>query len=118
MIKKIISFLGKIKLIKNPEKTQEAWKERIDDFHEGTTFLKRNKLLCLEAFIYNFIYLTLTYVMPYFVIIALGGTGVSPITAIVSSAYILIIGSFVPIPGASGGIEYGYLKFSWLFYWG
>lgn len=111
VIKKVISFLGKLKLIKNPEKTQEAWKERIDDFHEGTTYLKKNKLLCLESFFYNIIYLTLTYVMPYFVIVALGGTGVSPITAIVSSAYILIIGSFVPIPGASGGIEYGYLKF-------
>ena len=52
--------------------------------------------------------------MPYFVIIALAETfptGVTRLKVICSSAYVLIMGSFVPIPGASGGIEYGYYKF-------
>ena len=30
---------------------------------------------------------------------------------ITSSAYVLLIGAFVPIPGGSGGIEYGFLSF-------
>ena len=30
---------------------------------------------------------------------------------VVSSAFILIIGNFVPIPGGSGGIEYGFIQF-------
>jgi uncharacterized membrane protein YbhN (UPF0104 family) len=33
----------------------------------------------------------------------------------VSSAFVLIIGNFVPIPGGSGGIEYGFLKFFGIF---
>ena len=28
-----------------------------------------------------------------------------------ASAYVLLMGAFVPIPGASGGIEYGFLSF-------
>ena len=36
---------------------------------------------------------------------------ITPLTAIVASAYTLIIGSFVPIPGGTGGIEYGFLRF-------
>ena len=32
-------------------------------------------------------------------------------TAITSSAYVLLVGSFVPIPGASGGIEYSFVRF-------
>ena len=32
-------------------------------------------------------------------------------TTITSSAYVLLIGAFVPIPGGSGGIEYGFLAF-------
>ena len=38
-------------------------------------------------------------------------TSLTPMSAIVSSAYVLLMGSFVPIPGASGGIEYGFIKF-------
>lgn len=114
MIQKGISILSKLKLIKNKEEKQEKWREKVDDFHEGAEYLKENKLLCLRAFIYNMIYLALTYVMPYFVILALSKTvptGVTPLKVICSSAYVLIMGSFVPIPGASGGIEFGYFKF-------
>ena len=114
LINKSILFLSKIHVIKDKEKKLEIWSEKVDDFHEGTTFLKNNKKLCVEAFIYNLLYLTFTYVMPFFVIIALGANDkglVTPLNSIIASAYILIIGAFVPIPGASGGIEYGYLKF-------
>ena len=29
---------------------------------------------------------------------------------VTASAYVYIIGAFVPIPGASGGIEYGFIQ--------
>lgn len=114
IVEKGISILGKFKLVKNPEEKQEKWREKVDDFHEGAEYLKQNKLLCIRAYIYNMVYLILTYVMPYFVILALSKNipvGVTPLKAICASAYVLIMGSFVPIPGASGGIEFGYFKF-------
>lgn len=114
IVKKTISLLNKLKLIKNKEEKQEKWKEKVDDFHEGTEYLKNNKGLCIRTFIYNMIYLCLTYLMPYFVIIALNNgipSNVTPLKVICASAYVLLMGSFVPIPGASGGIEFGYFKF-------
>ena len=114
ILRKTIIFLSKIHIIKDKDKVLEVWEEKVDDFHEGTEYLKNNKLLCIKTFIYNLIYLVLTYLMPYFVVLALNhGTvdGFTPVKAICSSAYVLIMGSFVPIPGASGGIEYGYLVF-------
>lgn len=114
IIQKGINILNRLKLLKNKEVTEQKWNEKVDDFHEGAEYLKKNKLLCTKAFFYNIIYLTLSYVMPYFVILALSKTiptGVTPLKVICASAYVLIIGSFVPIPGASGGIEYGYLRF-------
>ena len=33
------------------------------------------------------------------------------IDTLVSSAYVYLIGAFVPVPGASGGIEYGFSQF-------
>ena len=113
IVSKSINILSKMKLIKDKEKMQEKWREKVDDFHEGAEYLKKNKMLCLRTFVYNLIYLALNYVMPYFVILALAKTvtDATPLKAICASAYVLIMGSFVPIPGASGGIEYGYLKF-------
>ncbi len=114
IINKIIWLLHKMRIVKDKDKTTENWREKVNDFHEGAEFLKKNKRLCLKSFIYQLISLTLLYVMPYFVILALGanrGGLVTPVNSIVASVYILIIGAFVPIPGASGGIEYGYLKF-------
>lgn len=113
MIQKGISILSKLKLVKNKEEKQKEWREKVDDFHEGAIYLRQNKGLCIRTFIYNIIYLFLTYLMPYFVILALAKkeVNITPLTSICASAYVLIIGSFVPIPGASGGIEFGYLKF-------
>ena len=114
ILRRIIGILSRLHIIKDKEKMLEKWEEKVDDFHEGTDYLKKNKLLCVRTFIYNIIYLGLTYLMPYFVILALNHgplTGVTPLKAICSSAYVLIMGSFVPIPGASGGIEYGYFRF-------
>lgn len=113
IIKWGINILAKLRVVKDKEQEQEKWKERVDDFHKGTSYLKKHKKLCLQSYFYNFMYLTLSYVMPFFVIASLMGWNnpVTALDAICSSAYILIIGSFVPIPGASGGIEYGYLRF-------
>ena len=113
VIKKVIRFLAKIKIVKDKEKKEKEWEEKVDDFHEGTTYLKKHKKLCVASFFYNFLYLTLHYLTPFFVVASLIGwdNPLTPIHAICSSAYILIIGSFVPIPGASGGIEFGYLAF-------
>ena len=114
IIKLTINLLYKLHIVKNKEETLENWKEKVDDFHKGTDYLKKNKLLCLKTFICNILYLGLTYVMPFFVIASInhgGIDGFTPMKAICSSAYILIMGSFVPIPGASGGIEYGYYVF-------
>lgn len=114
ILRKVIGILAKIHIVKDKEKTLEKWDEKVDDFYEGTEYLKKNPMLCLRTFFYNLIYLTLVYLMPYFVIMALNDgpvPGVTPLKCICSSAYVLIMGSFVPIPGASGGIEYGYFRF-------
>ena len=58
----------------------------------------------------DFIAIVILYSMPYF--IALGfGIRLSIINTIVTTAYVMTIGSFVPIPGGTGGIEYGFVFF-------
>ena len=41
----------------------------------------------------------------------MGITNLNIIETIVATSYIMIMGSFVPIPGGTGGLEYGYMYF-------
>lgn len=108
----IITFLGKIKIIKNVSKAKKCWEEKLEEFHNvSKDLLGKRKLLIFGVFI-NLISLTCLYIIPLFIMYGLHDfTSLNPMTAITSSAYVLIVGSFVPIPGASGGIEYGFIKF-------
>lgn len=108
----VISFLGKIKIIKNTSKAKSSWTEKLDEFHNISKDLLQKKKILFLGILINLLGLTCLYIIPLFIMYGLHDfTSLNPVSAITASAYVLIIGSFVPIPGASGGIEYGFIKF-------
>ncbi len=117
--KMLLSFVTKIglklKLIKNKQEFIEKYKTKISEFHDSARIYKDNKkLFCLGIF-FNFMALTLLYSVPFFLALGLGNINLTPVSAIISSAYTLLVGSFVPIPGGSGGIEYSFTQFFGVF---
>ena len=58
----------------------------------------------------NILAILVLYSMPYFLGIGFG-LELSLIEVMVATSYVMIIGSFVPIPGGTGGIEYGFMFF-------
>lgn len=108
----IIKLLVKLKMIKDEKKTAEKWNLKLEEFHSSAKVLRKRKLLFIEGVIINLISLTCLYIVPLFIVYSLHNyTSLNIADTLTSSAYVLIIGAFVPIPGASGGIEYGFLKF-------
>ena len=74
--------------------------------------MQGNKKDFILNILYNFIALCSLYLIPLFIAFSMGEFDIfSGGVAIVTSAYIMIIGSFVPIPGATGGLEYGFVQF-------
>lgn len=111
-ISKIIDFLSLIKLVKNKEKTKKKWSKALDEFHSSASLLKQDKTLFIKGFLYNLIGLIFLYITPIFILFSLKNyTSLNLINTICASAYVFIMGSFVPIPGGSGGVEFGYLEF-------
>ena len=52
------------------------------------------------------------YIIPLVVAYSFGYyDGFNGLEAIFASAYVMLIGSFVPIPGGTGGLEYGFVQF-------
>ena len=112
----IISFgikvLKKLKIVKDKEKKLKEWDEYINQFNKCANILLKDKKTFILNILFNFFALCSLYLIPLFILYSMGNynafnAGVS----IISCAYIMIIGSFVPIPGATGGIEFGFVQF-------
>lgn len=107
-----ITILSKLKIVKDKEKKLEKWNESITNFHKSAKVLMADKKLFFSMIFVNLVALSILYMIPVFVLYAAGNfTSVNVGVAIITSAYVMLIGSFVPIPGGTGGLEYGYMKF-------
>ena len=114
--KKATKFLSNIaiKSIKIVKKDvdENTIKNKFEDFYKCSQDLKNNKKLTIIGILLNIISLSFLYAVPLLIIFSLGDfTSISLIKTITASAYVYLIGAFVPIPGASGGMEYGYNQF-------
>lgn len=102
----------RLKIVKDSNNTLLKWNNRLLEFQESAKLFVDNKSLFLKGFVVNLLALTCYYVIPFFLMLGMGiVNSMTPLSTIISSAYVLIIGSFVPIPGGTGGIEYGFMKF-------
>ncbi len=114
--KKLIHFgitvLTKFKLVHNKEKKLNEWDEYIYNFHKSAKILLKNKFHFILTILLNLLALCSLYSIPYVLLCAIGDTtSFTLATSILTSAYVMLIGSFVPIPGGSGGLEYGFISF-------
>lgn len=114
-----ISILTKLHIVKDKEKKLEEWDVNITHFNESAKVLLKDKTTFIFNIVCNFIALCCLYLIPVFILFSMGiYSAFNPGVGIVTSAYIMIIGSFVPIPGGSGGLEYGFVKFYGNFVYG
>ena len=91
---------------------EEDIKQKFSDYHEGFKELRKRKKLFVGGVVLNIISLLCLYIVPLFILYSMKDfTSLDINSTITASAYVYIIGGFVPIPGASGGIEYGFTRF-------
>lgn len=112
---KVLKFLGKIKLVKNVSTLEEKLNNYIVKFYDNALLLKKQKKKVVISLILNIIALIILYSIPYTVSLGMGVTNLSYINILVATTYVMMIGSFIPIPGGTGGIEYGFMYFAGYF---
>lgn len=118
LFKKMNKFLAKIfinilsffHLVKDKDLKLKQVTNHLNEFNEGGKLLLKDKVKFLKMFLIEFAALVLLYSVPFFIILGLG-INLNIIVVIVASAYVMLIGSFVPIPGGTGGLEYGFVAF-------
>lgn len=105
----IFKFLAKLKIIKNEQDKIERINKSIDKFHINFKFIKKEKLVIFKIFICTIIQLTVFFLVTYAVYKAFGQAGNNVIDIISAQAFLIMIMSFVPIPGAGIAAEGGFL---------
>ena len=116
IVKIIVKVLTKLKIIKNKEKIIKNLNTTVENFHDGAIILMKNKFEFIKTIFFNFVALILFYSIPVIIIYGLGDyTSMNILESIIASAHVMLIGSFIPIPGASGGLEYAFSQFYGVF---
>lgn len=107
-----VSFLNKIKIIKNKEETIEKINDKLNEFYKSGKILINNKKDFAIGVLYNIISIICLYLVPIAVIFSIGDyQSINVFKSIICSTYTMMMGSFVPLPGGAGGIEYGFINF-------
>ena len=113
--KKFNQVILKITLFILKKFNKPALKEKItrylSNLHKNATTIIKHKKSSLLSLFANILSLICLYSIPYLVLTGMNVTSLSLIETIVATSYIMIMGSFVPIPGGTGGLEYGYMYF-------
>lgn len=111
IVKLGIFLLSKLNIVKDKDAKLKEWDNNINNFHDSATILLKNKKDFIYGILLNLIALITLYLVPYAMMCAIGINAFNPLEAIVTSAYVMLLGSFVPMPGGTGGLEYGFLAF-------
>lgn len=102
-------FLGKIKIIKNPEERINKFEKSIDNFHANFKMMKKEKLVITKTILLSLIQHTVFFAVTYMVYRAFGLSGASFIKIISAQSFLSMVMAFVPIPGAGIAAEGGFL---------
>ena len=104
----VVSFLSKIKIIKNPDKTRENLRIQVENFKIEFRRLSTNIPFLLLVIVSFVAYMNLKFCIPYFVGLALGNQSDSAtfLDCIYLSNYHQMITGLIPIPGSAGVSEF------------
>ena len=107
----LISLLAKMHIVKHPMKWRIYLTREVNKFYNNFKYLRKNIPLLLKALLFTFIQLTLYLCISYVLYRGFGMSDASLLQIMSYQAYVLMISSFIPLPGAMGGAELGYHGF-------
>lgn len=114
IINKLLLILNKIRK-KNTDQLKKRIEKGLDNFYNCYEELRKNKKQFIITVLTNVINLTLLYMIPYIIFRSLNTNTFDIMRSIMLTSFVMLMGNFVPIPGATGGIEYGFIKFFGIF---
>lgn len=105
VIKWIFNLLVKIKLIKNPEEKIKKTEDQLEHFHKCNQSLYKNKKLLFQTIFLTVAQLTLIFLIPYTIYRGFNFFGAKAFDIVTGQSFVVMVSSFMPLPGGSGAAE-------------
>lgn len=112
----VFNLLAKIKIIKDPNEKISSTEEQLNCFHDCNKELYKNKNLVLKTYVLTAVQLTCIFIVPYCIYKSFNLSGARVIDMICAQAFVSMISSFFPLPGASGVSEGSFYIFFSMYY--
>lgn len=106
LLSKLISFLGRKKIIRNTKKPQTKLQKAKCDYTACSQLFSGNPLLLLRAFLWNFLQRLSQILVSALLFISIGGNPGKSVDIFAKQCLITIGYNFVPLPGAMGVADY------------
>ena len=106
-----VKVLGKIHIIKDVDAKIEYMDKEMGLYIENFKFIKSRPWLIIRLFLLSALQLTCYFSITYVIYLGFGLSDADFLTVIAYQAFILLITSFVPLPGALGASEGSYALF-------
>lgn len=111
VIRKIIFFLGRIRIIKNPQKRCDAIEDSMNASFNNMRFIVKEPVMILKVIVVTLLQLTAYFAISYVIFRGFGETGSDFLTVISCQAFVYMISAFMPMPGAMGASEGSYVGY-------
>ncbi len=110
ILNNLINFIFKFKITKKYARSKEKLQEGLINFYENRKSISKNKKTLIVGIMFHIIHLIILYLVPAIVFKSMG-VNIGILQTIVCTALVMLVANFIPIPGATGGIEYGFMQF-------
>ncbi len=111
VIRKCVFFLHKLRIIKDPQKTCDNLEGSMDASFNNMKFLLKEPWMIVKVLLTTAIQLTAYFAISYVIYRGFGLSGVDFLTIISCQAFVYLISSFMPTPGAMGAAEGSYVGY-------
>ncbi len=111
VISSIVKILYKFKIIKNKDSLIKKINSSCDRFYQNSQVLLKNSKTFIICVLLQIVQLIFLFIIPFFVFKSITDVKtLNILNTIVISCYIHLASYYIPIPGATGGMEYGFIS--------
>ena len=112
----VLSLLVRVRLVRHPEEAREKLEKQMEEYRRGADCVRRNPALVPALLGLTFCQLTALFSVPLVVYHAFGLTGSGALDIIGTQALVTLAVASLPLPGAVGASEGGFVAAMKLFF--
>lgn len=111
-----IRLLSRLRIVKDADRTTASADKQIDDYTQGARVIRQRPRLFAEVLLATVAQVTCSYLVPFFIYKSFGLTGANVVDLIAVQAILFIAVSYLPLPGAVGASEKGFVSMFSMFF--